>query len=1159
MQQLYRRGVLFAAFWAILGALTVWVEPAHAQLLQGSITGNVTDSSQAAVVGAKVVATEQQTNFTRDTTTNGAGAYNLPTMPPGTYTITVTAPSFQTSTTTGLRVAPEQVARANVVLSIGQLTQNVEVSADAIALQTDRADIRDDVTIRSLQNVPVPVGRNYQMLFVTVPGVSPPTNSNSFTANSNRGLIISVNGGNTGTNTVRVDGTGTYDMTALNEPQFIPALEEIENVSMSGNSFDAEQQSGGGAVNITVKSGTNSIHGVLFEDHTDQHLQAYPYLADRTQTNPKYIDNQYGGTIGGPIKKDKLFYFASFEGTGFVQVAPFFAEVPTLAMRGGDLSRSTNAIYDPRTGNPVTGVGRTPFAGNVITPDRIDTGVQALLDYSKANGNLWSLPNQPGGGAFGLSNNLLTNGETYLRRDQSAAKVNWNPTSKLSTFVRLGWGNNAWTTPTQFGALGGPGMSNTNTAQGSGNTNVFNGTVSGTYIISPSLIFDAHYGYDVNIAVSNQPAQDQNFGWTVMKIPGLDTSSLPKYKALQQGGMPSITLDGFSPSLPLGSVSRFQPQDYWDPERNYDANLTWVKGNHNFRFGFDSDIQNSRESQYQPASGSYISGAGGFHFAQQTTEGCPNAVGTSCGKASSGTEFNSFASFLLGYSQDAGKIFQWPDYYYTNNKYFAGYARDQWQVTSKLTVNAGIRLDYFPVPGRQGTGAEYYNQTTNNMVICGVASTPKSCNIFDKNQTHFAPRLGMAYRLGDRTVIRAGFGMSTDPVNIFGLANRRINFPYIDGVIQLPASSMGYAITLRQGITPPPNPFPLTTGQVPVPGTAGLFDFNKANYRRAYVETYNFTIEERIRPGWTASVAYAGSQQKDPMSSLEENWSPIGTGTGGLLLNTPGRNGQAIGDGRIASTPLLGTQGGTNYNALQARTQGRFNDVTISAGFTFAKNLGFITPGGTQGGAAMPWLYRTYNYGPVTTDISKNFEMTAIYELPFGKGKHWVSTGKTANIIGGWQISGLFSDYTGLPFSVTTSTSLNANGSSNFANCIGQPIKTQSVTHWYDPSTFAAGPSTAFGNCGQNTLRGPGLINGDLSLTKKFAFRERWNFAFLVEMFNVGNEVHRARPGYTVQTSTTTSNRVGDGLFMDVSKQIANTGRDGLDQRTLRLSMKVTF
>ena len=284
-------------------------------------------------------------------------------------------------------------------------------------------------TFAHWQNVPVPPGRNYQMLFITVPGVSPPTNSNSFTANSNRGLIIAVNGGSTNTNTVRVDGTGTFDMTALTEPQFIPALEEIENVSLSGNSFDAEQQTGGGAVSITIKSGTNDVHGVLFEDHTDQHLQAYPWTANRFLPNPKYINNQYGGTIGGPIIKDKLFYFASFEGTGLVQVTPFPAEVPTAAMRTGNMSASPTTIYDPLTGN-VDGTNRTPFSGNVIPLNRIDPGVQALLNYSASHGNVWSLPNQIGIGSVGLANNLLTNGKTYLRRDQSAAKVNWNPTSE---------------------------------------------------------------------------------------------------------------------------------------------------------------------------------------------------------------------------------------------------------------------------------------------------------------------------------------------------------------------------------------------------------------------------------------------------------------------------------------------------------------------------------------------------------------------------------------------------------------------------------------------------------------------------------------------------------------------------------------------------------
>jgi hypothetical protein len=196
--------------------------------------------------------------------------------------------------------------------------------------------------------------------------------------------------------------------------------------------------------------------------------------------------------------------------------------------------------------------------------------------------------------------------------------------------------------------------------------------------------------------------------------------------------------------------------------------------------------------------------------------------------------------------------------------------------------------------------------------------------------------------------------------------------------------------------------------------------------------------------------------QIDPMTSLEENWSPLGTGTAGLLLNTPGRNGQAIGDGRIASTPLLGVMGTTSYNSFQARTQGRFADLTLSMGYTFSKNLGFITPGGVTGGAAMPWLYRTYDYGPLTTDISHNLEATAIYELPFGKGKHWLTSGMSANILGGWQISGLMSDFTGRPFSVVANQNLNANGSSQRANCLGEPIQSKTLLHWYDPSTFAA-------------------------------------------------------------------------------------------------------
>ncbi len=374
MKRLFRArgGVVVSA------CLTLLVSPAQGQLLQGTIDGNVTDSSQAAVAGARVVATDQATNFSRSTVTNSAGGYTLPTLPPGTYTVTVSVSGFQTYTRTGVVVTSETVTRADVALTVGQVNESVTVEAQANNLQADRADVRAELSAQILSNIPVPIGRNYQMAFLTLPGVSPPTNANSFTANSNRALAFSVNGASISLNNTRVDGAGTTNFTGSGVTQFVPALEAIETVSMASNAFDAEQSAGGGAVNITVKSGTNTLHGALFEEHADQHLKAYSWPADRTQPQPKYIHNQWGAILGGPIKKDKLFYFLSYEGTGYSQSTPVVGQVPTAAMKAGDLSASPTPIYDPRTGNP-DGSGRTPFGSNLIPPELIDSGVRNLV------------------------------------------------------------------------------------------------------------------------------------------------------------------------------------------------------------------------------------------------------------------------------------------------------------------------------------------------------------------------------------------------------------------------------------------------------------------------------------------------------------------------------------------------------------------------------------------------------------------------------------------------------------------------------------------------------------------------------------------------------------------------------------------------------------
>ena len=371
----FGRFVWLAAFIVLMAG-----SPAlHAQTVQGTIDGNVFDSSQAAVGNAQVRVLNVETNFNRDTTTNAAGGYTVPNLPPGTYSVTVSAPGFQTETYTGISVTSGNVTRSDATMKLGTVSETVTVGAEAAALQTDRAEIRSEISTNVIANVPVPVGRNYQMLLTTLPGVAPPQNANSFSANPSRAVQFSINGNLTTVNNTRIDGTSAFDVTAPQVSLYGPALESIAAVSIVTNSFDAEQATaGGGAVNVTVKSGTNALHGSLFEDHADQDLKAYAWPANRSLPKSKYIFNQYGATVGGPIIKDKLFYYVSWEGTRFVAAPPIALQVPTAAMKTGDLSASPTPIFDPTTGN-ANGTGRTAFKGNIIPPGRISLPIQALL------------------------------------------------------------------------------------------------------------------------------------------------------------------------------------------------------------------------------------------------------------------------------------------------------------------------------------------------------------------------------------------------------------------------------------------------------------------------------------------------------------------------------------------------------------------------------------------------------------------------------------------------------------------------------------------------------------------------------------------------------------------------------------------------------------
>jgi len=627
---------------------------------------------------------------------------------------------------------------------------------------------------------------------------------------------------------------------------------------------------------------------------------------------------------------------------------------------------------------------------------------------------------------------------------------------------------------------------------------------------------------------SNQPGNDKNLGFTLLGIPGLSTAGLSKSRQAMENGMPYLSIAGFGA---LGPANQYQPQRYRDPERNFDFSVNWQKGTHNIRAGFEADLQDSNEVQYEIAGNSTVTNAGGFTFAQGTTQlsGGP-----------SGNDYNAFASFLLGLPQGAGKIYRFPqlnvspdlaDEFSIRERSFSAYVRDRWQVSPKLTLSIGLRWDYFRFPRRAGTGVEFYNPYSATASICGVGSIPEDCGI-TKDRQHFSPRLGIAYRLTKSTVLRAAYSISADSIFFEGHSQSgRENFPYLFAQMLSAPNSLSYSTTLRQGLPAVAAP-DLSTGIVPIPGTAYMTTYDNANYVRGYIQTWNFTVEQRVGD-WVGSAGYVASRAVDFQANLQMNWSPINGGAAGQVLNKL--------TGRTASTPYMGTMGTEIYDGLQTRLQRHFGGgAQLGFTYTFSKAIGHGS------GIQIP-QYWALNRGIQGTDQTHTLSVVGVVPLPFGKGRRWLQSGIASQIAGGWQVSTILAAHSGSPFSVTSSTAtLNAPFSSQRADCISVPQQIGSILQWYSGSAFAVPASGRFGTCGLNNLWGPGLINSDLGVERKFAIREGIQLTFRGEVFNVGNTPHHSPPNGNVTA----------GDFM-VATGITGTGREGIEQRAVRLAVRL--
>lgn len=1079
---------------------------ADAQVLYGTLLGNVTDPSGNAVKGAKIIALNPATGFKGEAQTTERGTYEFHDLRPGTYELALNAPGFAEAKRSGISISANQVTRINVQLVIAASAQSVDVSAATQGLQTDSGDLHSELSAHQIENLPLNGYRNYQSLLNLVPGATPARFQNSVMDTPARSLTTNINGTSRNAIATAVDGAAIQQVYLPHHTLYNPPADAIESVNIATNSFAAEQGLAGGAVvTVITKSGTNQFHGTLFENHTNSALASRNtfYLG---KSVPQNLLNQFGATLGGRIIKDKLFFFSSYEGLIQRQNYSTIITLPTNAERTGNFT-GLATIYDPKTGN-ADGTGRTPVPGNTLLPSQINSAAAKLL-------TLIPQANLPG-----TSNNYFVGANYGLDRHSIDEKVSWQIDSKSSLFGKFSYMDAQVQAATTLGAGGGTGLSPGGGSAGSGfsHTQVSVYGFGYTRTLTPSLVVDANFGFGRNVLNWTENDYGTNYGLNVLGIPGTNGTD-PR-----QSGLPSFAISGFET---FGNTDAYTPEIKHDNVFTYAANLGWTKGAHSFRFGVQ--LLNNRLNEFQPQRG--FGPRGGFTFSGGST--------TLKGGASS-TSANSFADFLLGNAATLGKSYQALDPI-TGVEWQDGlYAQDQWRVNNKLTVTYGIRWEYYPLLSRDTRGLERYDLTTNQVLLGGVSGISSGAGT-TVNPHQFAPRAGIAYRWNEKTVLRGGYGISIDPYPY----SRALRDPYPVTIAQTINGTSSYtpAGNLTTGI-PAVAPINPVNGVLTLPLDAYTKTLNAGQLTRGYIESFNVTIERQLPWSSTLSAAYVGTRSIHQMAYIEANAGQTpGAGAAGQPLY--------VAFGRAAQTQVIIPYSTANYNSLQLNWKRRLTQgISVTSSYTYSKSIDYSTDSDS-----VPLFnavaYQSRNRAVSDFDRKHVFQTGFTAELPFGKGKQFFAANPVLSAIaGGWQVSALIAAYSGLPFTPTASgTSLNA----PFNTQVADVVKS-SVTYpkgigtgalWFDTSAFAPVTQARFGTAGRNTLRGPGAHDIDLGLTRRFALREWLLFDLRAEALNLTNT-----PSYANPSGNASSSAFG---------HITATAGGSADSRLIRFSGKITF
>ncbi len=1172
--------------------LALCLSGAYAQRDLATLAGTVTDTSGGVIVNAVVRIIDQSTGLSFETLTNTAGEFVRPALRPSQYSVSISAPGFKKAEQRNILLTAGERTGVSFTLTIGDVGQTVEVTAAAPLLQTEGTQVGATVGTRSVSELPLGGTRNFAYLARLSPGVVP----------AEPGARDSANGGFSA-NGVRSNGQNNFLLNGvdnnintidfLNQTAYAigPSVEAISEMNIITNGYNAEYgRAAGGVVNVNLKSGTNELHGSLFDT-----LQNKVLDANRWENNlagvarGPFEQNQFGATAGAPIIKNKLFIFGDYQGTriadsgGAVQNLGYsgFATIPTAAMKQGNFSSELGgAIYtDPNTGSSINQgaiydphstvynssnapISRTPFPGNIIPQSLWDSSFSKILQLYPSTNQAVVTGTYPANDYY-----YVTPGKRVV--DQGDGRVDYHISNKDSLFGSLSWADTVSTDGVPF-----PGALDGSPFNGAGETDLArNAQMSYTRVWSPTMVSETRVGFTrlVTSRIGANPGVDlfQQLG-----IGGYN----PTTATASNGGLPQF---GFSNGYSQIGANDWIPTKEFNNVWDFIQNVAVSKGSHALKFG----------AEFRPIKFPFFQVPdphGNIGYSQNETA-YPLTVKGSTGAAINTVTGDPIASALLG-QIDSGNM-STTNFVSSQKSAWAWYAQDDWKVTPKLTVNLGLRYELWsPIDERFGRQANFDLQSLTLFIPKGpnqnAALPPNFAAAFPSitvsrgqvpstlipwDKYDFGPRLGFAYQVLDKTVIRVGFGMFYGgEENQGGSPNRGEGVPFNETV----NLSRSNGISSFVGVSTPEctgcNYFPngLTGGYptnvftLPAPVS---FRGVQGDFRNPLVQKWNFVIQRELPNDMSFEVGYEGNHSShqvilwnsDPSVNIGTTNSAITSETQREILPPPNCPSCAsIGNG-LSMTSSFGYG---NYSALSTKVEKRFSHgLQFLAAYTWSHalaNSGTPLSGSSGLGAPDPTNLAS-EYSSASWDIRHSFTDAFVYNLPFGKGKSLGnSMGRVADaIVGNWQVNGILTLRTGVPYTLRYNGCQGVWGACrpdavSGMNPNAAPAGGRTPGEWFNINSVAVPAALTGGDLGLQSQTGPGTRTLDLSLFKDFHFSERWKLQFRAESFNLANSPVFSTPDANLQDAKSLG---GNGNFGKITSTLAAT------ERHVQLSLRLYF